>query len=94
MATATASTPASGAAASGHKAKARPERGKTKLDRIEAKIKKNAHAAGKNIARHLHAFEKTNATHVARAKREIKADVAKVRKATADLGDKFNKNKK
>ena len=50
----------------------------TKLDRIQVNVKK-----------HLQDLEKTNAKYVARAKREIKADVAKVRKATRRLGAKL-----
>ncbi len=42
----------------------------------------------------MHDFEKTNAKHIARAKRDIKADAAKVKKAAAELGDTFKKNKK
>jgi hypothetical protein len=91
METATASTPAPGATPSDDKAKAQPESGKTKLDEIQAQVKESAHAAGQDIARHVHDLEKTNAKHVARAKRNIKADVAKVKKATRKLGDKFKK---
>jgi len=89
MATATQRTPASATTASDDTAKAQPESGKTKLHEFEAKAKKNAHAAGRNIARHLHDFEKTNAKHVARAKRDIKARVAKMKKATRKVGAKF-----
>jgi len=94
MATVTQSTPASAAAAPAGKTAAQRQSGQTKLDQIGAKVKKNAHAAGKNIARHLHDLGKTNAKHVARAKRAIKADVAKVEQATAALGSKFKKKKK
>lgn len=52
-------------------------------------------AKGKaKLDRRLHDVEKTNAKRVARAKREIKADVAKIKKAAAKLGHKFKKNKK
>ena len=88
MATATASTRTS-RAASEDMTRPQAESGTTKLERVEAKVKKNAHAAGQDIARHLHEFEKTNTKHVARAKRHIKADVAKFRKATRKLGAKF-----
>jgi len=88
------STPAPGATASGHKTKAQPASGKTALDRVEAKAKANVREAGQDIARHLHDLEKTTAKHVARAKREMKADTAKIKKAAVALGGKFKKNMK
>ena len=94
MATATPTTPAPAAPPSDEKTNAQPESARTKFDQIQAKAQESAHAAGQDIARHLHDLEKTNAKHVARAKREVKADVAKVRKATAKLGNALARNKK
>ena len=53
---------------------------------FDDKIKARVAEARTNLDRRLHDLEKTHAKHVARAKRKIKADVAKAKKATGKLG--------
>jgi len=61
---------------------------KAKASRTEATTVGNLKTAKQEIDRKLQDLKTTHATHVARAKSEIEADVAKFKASVADLGSK------
>jgi hypothetical protein len=105
MTTGTQNTAASGLKAFEDRIKAQVEEGKTKLDQFEAKAKEKRtetetaavaklQTSKQDIDRKLQDLKTTHETHVARAKSDIEADVAKFKTAVADLGARIKGNQK
>jgi hypothetical protein len=87
------------------KIKSQVDEAKATLDRFEAEAKAKASAtetttvnhlktAKQDIDRKLRDLESTHDAHVARARSEIEADVAKFKASVEDLGAKIKGNRK
>jgi hypothetical protein len=87
------------------KIKSQADEAKAKLDQFEANTKAKGSAAEtatvnhlktakQDIDRKLQDLKSTHDTHVARAKSEIQADVAKFNASVEEFGAKFKSNRK